>query len=224
MIFKIIKANFIANKSVLIWMTALFFMIFFVSFLLEEIIIPNIFYSLLIVNTLLQTEDRYGIDKLYCSLPIKRSTIVFSRYLSVLYALLISLTLSLIISILLINKINIHIEQIFYFIIPVVIFFSLILPFYFIFGYIKGSIICIISFLFTSVLLSWILNYFFQLDNLYYSKLKLPFIINLVLIAISKVKNYFGLQSFILLACVFTSIVLILSMSISIKLYKVKNN
>ena len=89
--------------------------------------------SVIFIRHSMVLDDKHKTDSLYCSLPLKRSAIVFSRYLS---ALLVTLTVTVFIFIVsyLNGKDIMTYKTAFLVLFYLVLFFSVIFPFYFRFG------------------------------------------------------------------------------------------
>lgn len=131
--------------------------IFFFTFTLSEIGPSGLVVNILAVTYMLAlgasaVEDKNNSDIMLVSLPIKKNTIVSSKYISVyifaLYAALINLLIYLTI-----NQLNLPIEVLpytsegfFFSIVAVTLFCSITLPLIFKYGYLKSRVISIILF------------------------------------------------------------------------------
>ncbi len=95
--------------------------------------IMTVLLSVIFIRHSMVLDDKYKTDSLYCSLPLKRSVIVFSRYLS---ALLVTLAVTAFIFIIsyLHGKDIMTYKAAFLVLFYLVLFFSVFFPFYFRFG------------------------------------------------------------------------------------------
>lgn len=95
--------------------------------------IMAVFLSVIFIRHSMVLDDKYKTDSLYCSLPLKRSAIVFSRYLS---ALLVTLAVTAFIFILSYfhGKDIMTYKAAFLVLFYLALFFSVFFPFYFRFG------------------------------------------------------------------------------------------
>jgi ABC-type transport system involved in multi-copper enzyme maturation permease subunit len=89
--------------------------------------------SVLFIRHSMVLDDKYRTDSLYCSLPLKRSAIVFSRYLSALFVIL-AVTAFIFILSYLHGKDGMTYKAAFLVLFYLVLFFSVFFPFYFRFG------------------------------------------------------------------------------------------
>ena len=95
--------------------------------------IMTVLISVLFIRHSMVLDDKYRTDSLYCSLPLKRSTIVLSRYLSALVVILAVTAFILILSYLH-GKDGMTNKTAFLILFYMVLFFSVFFPFYFRFG------------------------------------------------------------------------------------------
>jgi hypothetical protein len=234
----IIKANFLTNRSVSIWLGVLFAMMFFMAFVLDRLfVLPNVYFAWVIAATFLQTDDKHQIESLYCSLPIKRSRIVLTRYVSVFISisLPVLLSLSIIALIRLIPMEGIQIEglpiglrDILGVYLPVLIFFAVTLPFYFRFGYLKGILMASVSLLISSLVLSWLFNSIIGGDKIIqggkeiYTDLLSTRIVDVLASGIIKAAAYIGIHNFLTAVSLLTLLLLTASYGISLKIYAAK--
>lgn len=135
---------------------SLLFILFF-AFTLSEIGPSGLVVNILAVTYMLvlgasAVEDKNNSDIMLVSLPIKKSTIVFSKYMSVyffaFYAVFINFLIYLIV-----NQFNLSIkvlpftsDALFFSIIAVTLFCSITLPLIFKYGFLKSRVISIILF------------------------------------------------------------------------------
>jgi hypothetical protein len=95
--------------------------------------IMAVFLSVVFIRHSMVLDDKYKTDSLYCSLPLKRSTIVFSRYLSALLVILAVTAFIFILSFFHGKDIMTY-KAAFLILFYLVLFFSVFFPFYFRFG------------------------------------------------------------------------------------------
>lgn len=73
-----------ANKGVFLAVSGMYFVLSFIVLGIDKQfdVIFALFLSVFLVESLMQKDDRHKVEGLFCSLPVKRSAVVFARYLS----------------------------------------------------------------------------------------------------------------------------------------------
>lgn len=234
-----IKAYMRVNRSVLSWLSVLFFMMFGIAFILEQAyILPGFYFIWVVAATFLQTEEKFKTDPLYCSLPVKREQIVLARYGAVLLAFLLVTVFSLA-TILVIKLSNfegvtlpvplITIETIIAPLLPVSFFFSFGLPFYFLWGYNRGMIFGTVLMAVLTGLGSWLMDLIVkslaepETWQALVGKVKLARPFNLLLGGIVRAYSYFGERSFVIGFGLVTAVLVFFSYRYSLKLFLKKD-
>ncbi|MCP5048793.1 MAG: ABC-2 transporter permease [bacterium] len=145
------KNYFIANRTVLAWTSLPMAVLAGMMFLIKHnVFLPLVIFSLWYISSISKTEEKNRTDALYCSLPVKKSTIVYSRYLAALFtfvgvAAACFLVFSIIESLQLPGRTvtfpPISAPQLFNVTIPVALFVAGVFPFFFKYGYTKGLLL-----------------------------------------------------------------------------------
>ena len=152
--FRLCLKDFYVNRSLPPVIAGLFLFYFVIFFLMEQQILEPTLFIFLATLVLMYTDEKYKTGPLYCSLPVKRSTIVFARYVTLLFTILFGIGLVVLFTFLmkknwpigfppppggwtLINWFNV--------LFPLALIFSIFFPLYFRFGYSKGVMLGFIS-------------------------------------------------------------------------------
>lgn len=140
--------DFRLNKSIIILLTAvIFFFLFPIAFVIEMQVPEPTLFVVLILFVLIYTDEKHDTETLICSLPVKRSTIVYSRYVSALVTVLTGLVLTLLLTLVVkglwprglpLPETAWNYKNWVFFLSPVVLFISCCFPCYFKFGYGRG--------------------------------------------------------------------------------------
>ncbi len=129
--FRLILKDFYLMRVVAKWLAI--YLAFRLSWSSPPYGVVAIIISVLFIRHSMVLDDKYRTDSLYCSLPLKRSTIVFSRYLSALAAALVVIGFIFITSYLHGKGVMTY-KAAFLVLFYLVLFFSVFFPFYFRFG------------------------------------------------------------------------------------------
>lgn len=162
----LVKNYFIANRTVLAWTSLPVFLLAGLLFLTHIVVFQLVTLSLLYISSVSKTEEKSRIDTIYRSLPVKKSTIVYSRYLAALFTfvgvvavcfLVFSIIESLDIPGRRVIFPPISAQQLFFATIFIALFVAGFFPFLFKYGYGKGLLvgataITLVSAAFTGVL------------------------------------------------------------------------
>jgi hypothetical protein len=147
----LVKNYFVANRTVLAWTSLPVFLFVGMIFLVEHtVVFPLVLLGFLYISSVSKTEEKSRTDVLYCSLPVKKSTIVYSRYLAALFTFVgVVAVCFLVFSI--IESLDfpgrtvifppISAQQLFTVTIFVALFVSGFFPLYFKYGYMKGQLL-----------------------------------------------------------------------------------
>ncbi|MCP5105026.1 MAG: ABC-2 transporter permease [bacterium] len=144
----LIKNYYIANRGVFGWTALPMTFVIALVFLVERKVgLPMFCFAFIAISTQMQTEEKSRTETLYCSLPLKRSSIVYSRYLSVLAVFTVILLFTLLVCFSLdgldipgrdVSSPVITFTGIFNVIIPLTVITAAIFPFYYRYGYGKA--------------------------------------------------------------------------------------
>jgi ABC-type transport system involved in multi-copper enzyme maturation permease subunit len=234
-----IKAYFLVNRSVLIWLSVLFFLMFGIGYVMEHLyVLPGFYFIWVVAASFVQSEEKNKTDQLYCSLPVKRSTIVAARYGGVLVAYLLVTVFSLAM-ILFIKLANfegvvlpsplVTLPMVAAPLAPVAFFFAFGMPFYFRYGYNKGMVIGFFIMAGLTTLGSWILDLVIkglaepEVWQALNAKIHLARPFNLIMGGVMRASLYFGGGTFLLGASLVTAVLTFFSYRLSLKLYNNKD-
>lgn len=235
--FQMIRANLLTNRSILAWLSILFGMILVIGFVLNQHFVPvNFYIGWVVMAMFLQTDDRYKVHSLFCSLPMTRTRIVKTRYFTLLISFLMTMSFSFLvlgaITIIPMEGVNvppISISQIAATAIPLTILYAAILPCYFQWGYNKGLWPAMILVALVSIGISWGLNQYVaaklgaQVLEKRIIDIESAGILDLMLSGYIRAYYYFGHTAFLLVMCTITALLLWGSMRLSIKLFQRKD-
>ena len=149
--FRLCLKDFKLNKSIIILLAVIFQLFLFpVMVIVEGRIFDPTMFTIIVLLIVLYTDDKYKTETLFCSLPLKRSSFVYAKYLSMLLTVLLGIGLTLL-SLFLIKAmwpIGFPMPDITYggrnwfsTFFTVALLMSACLPFYFKYGYGKGLIL-----------------------------------------------------------------------------------
>jgi hypothetical protein len=238
-ILTLLKVNYTANKSVLWWLSILLFMVLVIIFILNKnVVLVNIYTMFVLVSTFIQTDNKFKTNILFCSLPVKRSTLVFTRYLSTLMALVLLLFLSFLTG-LFVKIIEptrfvtsysfVTLGDMYWIAIPTAFIISIWFPYYFKYGYTKGSLWAFASLL---LIIAVVIGCFYLFLIIkgealvlthFVVQMKLPHVLAVILAIIFQTIKSIGIKQSMVFLGVFTVILLVLSIRLSIKEYKKRN-
>lgn len=129
--FKLILKDFYLAKVVAKWLLIFLAIILLRDSLLDGVKVLAI--SIICIRHSMILDDKFKTDSLFCSLPLKRNTIVISRYLSALAIILVVILLFNIVSYIRAKEIMTF-RDTFLVLFYLVLFLSVFFPFYFRFG------------------------------------------------------------------------------------------
>lgn len=152
--FRLCLKDFYVNRGLPLVIAGIFSLYFVLFFLLERQMVEPTLFVFIVTLILMYTDEKYKTDTLYCSLPVKRSTIVLARYVSLLLTILPGIGLAVLFTFLLkeiwpmgfppppegwttMNWFSV--------LFPLALIFSIFFPLYFRFGYSKGVMLGFIS-------------------------------------------------------------------------------
>ncbi|UCH96413.1 MAG: ABC-2 transporter permease [Candidatus Aminicenantes bacterium] len=235
----LVKNYFIANRTVLAWtslpMTVLVGMVFLIE---HAVVLPLVIFALVYISTISQTEERNRTDALYCSLPVKKSTVVYSRYLAALFtfvgvATVCFLVFSFIESLELLNRPVIFPpisgSQLFTVTILVALFVAGVFPFFFKYGFTKGLLLGAVAILLVSAVFIGILYAVISMKGkttlleVVMANTELPWIFRFSTGVFIQVGVLMGKLNFQLLIGIMTIILVLVSVRASLKLYDNKD-
>jgi hypothetical protein len=198
----------------------------------QQILEPTLFIFLATL-VLMYTDEKYKTGPLYCSLPVKRSTIVFARYVTLLFTILFGIGLVVLFTFLmkknwpigfppppegwtLINWFNV--------LFPLALIFSIFFPLYFRFGYSKGVLWGFIS---TAVVGFFFLGLFYVTVSIksgswglaQYTEGKENPILALITGVIGQAVGIFGKQNLLIFLSLLMIPLVFVSIMLSIKFY-----
>lgn len=128
-----------ANNTKILWLTGLFLIVL-------PIHLFNFVFCWVLITLIMKGEDNYNTDNLYCSLPLRRSDIMISRFLLSVTIVLAAIIMGIIVlgisSVFSISGIypgKLRLTQnIFIMLYPLILLFSFYFPLYFRYGYRPG--------------------------------------------------------------------------------------
>ena len=225
--------DFYVNRAVPLVIVILFLFSFTIFFLLEQQVIHPTVLIFIITLILMYTDEKYKTTSFYCSLPVKRSTIVISRYFSLFLIISIGIFLALFCTFLLKKiwpigfpppPVWTHMDW-FTILFPLMLIFSIIFPFYFRFGYSKGVILGLISSVVVGCLF---IALFFLIVSIksgswglaQYATGKEKSILAFIGSILMRVTSIFGKHNLVVFLSVFIIPIVIISIFLSIKLFK----
>ena len=92
-----------------------------------------VFFAFVLVGNAIALDEKYKLENLFCSLPLKRSTIVYAKYLSTLFIILAGIILSFLAGLFFPEKIM-TLKVSFFIVFFFFLFFSVLLPINYKFG------------------------------------------------------------------------------------------
>ena len=217
-------------------MLIVFLALIFPSVLIEgSLLIPMIFIPFFLSINGLQIDDAHGGERLLCSLPVARSTIVWTRYLSSLAYTILCFALALFTG-WVITVIFPHVQfhwteqltwpRIHAWLVPLSLILSCFFPAYFKWGYVKGFLIAGIS---TAVISALTAGIFFIMashlggpgnPDIPVPKSGRTGIVNLFLHNMGRFVDRMGLSGFLTLITVLMVLLLISSILVSLRVFK----
>ena len=193
-----------------------------------------------IIESLNYFENKYKINQLYCSLPIKRESIVLANFLSGYIILIILIGLSFLVAVfmklifpidLFVNNDMAILENFMYFILLYSIYISVTFTIYFKYGYItypsgillNVSVSLLISMLFLSILYIFnsINSGIWAMEQFQNSR---GLIIGFIIGVLKRSEMILGKQNLYIIFCVFIIFILVVSIKLSIVFFKKKIN
>lgn len=235
----LVKNYFVANRTVLAWTSLPMFLLAGLIFLVQHtVVFPLVILGLLYILSVSKTEEKNRTDVLYCSLPIKKPTIVYSRYLAALFTFAGVVTVCfLVFSI--IERLGlpartvifppISAQQFFTVTIFVALFVSGFFPFYFKYGYMKGQLlgaaaVALVSSAFVGVLYVVVsLSRKTAILDAVMAKAELPWIFRFFIGVFAQVGVLLGKLNFQVLIGIITVILVFVSVRVSVALYNIKD-
>ncbi len=153
--FRLCIKDLLVNRMMLILGAVYFLFVFSMLFLMEGMVAEPTVLVLILVAMILYADEKHKTDTLYCSLPIKRSTIVLSRYISVLFLVAAGFgAAALIVGILKANwpvgfppPAEFTYQNWFAALFPIIFFCAIVFPLYFKYGYTRGIITGVVALL-----------------------------------------------------------------------------
>ena len=232
---RLVKNYFIANRTVLAWTSLPLFLLAGLIFLSDHtVIFPLGALGILYILSFSKTEEKNRSNILYCSLPIKKSTIVYSSYLAVLFILwgvitVCFLVFSIIESLDLPGRTvtfsPISIQQLFTVTIFIALFASGFFPFYFKYGYMKGQFLGAAALILVSIAFLGFLYIVVSLSgkttilDAVMAKTELPWLSLFSIGVFAQAENIMGKLSLQALIGIVTVILVFVSIRVSVKFY-----
>jgi ABC-2 type transport system permease protein len=235
----LVKNYFVANRTVLAWTSLPLSLLAGMIFLVEHtVVIPLVALGILYIFSFSKTEEKNRTDVLYCSLPVRKSTIVYSRYLAASFTFVGVITVCfLVFSI--IESFNfpghtlifppISVQQFFSAAIFVALFISVFFPFYFKYGYMKGQMLGAAAITLVSAVFVGILYIIVSLSgkttilDAVMTKTELPRITLFFMGVLAQAEALMGELNFLVLKGIVTVILVFVSVRVSVKFYKNKD-
>lgn len=235
----LVKNYFVANRTVLAWT---FFPVSLVAgllFLTEHMVVfPVVLLGLLYISSVSKTEEKSRIDALYCSLPVKKSTIIYSRYLAALFTFVAVvavcfLVFSIIESLGLPGRTvifpPISARQFFTVTIIIVLFVSGFFPYYFKYNYMKGQLLGVTAITLVSAAFVGVLYAIVSLIGktaileAVMTKTEIPWIPRFFIGVFAQAEALMGSLNFLVLIGIATLILAFVSVRVSVKFYNNKD-
>jgi len=229
------KNYFIANRTVLAWTSLPMAVLAGTMFLIEHhVVLPLVIFALLYISSVSKTEEKNRTDTLYCSLPVKRSTIVYSRYLAALFTfvgvaaacfLVFSIIESLDLPSRMVTFPPINAHQLFTVTILVTLFVAGVFPFFFKYGYTKGLLLGAVAITLVSAAFIGILYAVVsgsgktELLDAFMANTKLSWIPRFSIGVFVQADALMGKLNFQVLIAIVTIILVFVSVRVSIKFY-----
>lgn len=235
----LVKNYFVANRTVLAWTFLPVSLVAGLIFLgTHTVVFPLVTFTLIYISSVSKTEEKSRTDVLYCSLPVKKSTIVYSRYLAAFFIFVGVVAVcfpvfSIIESLDLPGRTVvfpvISAQQLFTVTIFVVLFVSVFFPFFFKYGHMKGQLlgaaaITLVSTAFTGVLYVVVsLSGKTAILDAVMSKTELPWISRFFMGVFAQAEALMGKQNFQALIGIMTAVLVFVSVRGSVKIYNNKD-
>jgi len=222
-------------KKVMLWVMGLwlFFMIAARGFGLQYMVV-----TLLIAAQPMSVDEKNRTDVLYCSLPVKKSTIVYSRYLAALFTFVgVVAVCFLVFSI--IENLGlpartvifppISVQQFFTVTIFITLFVSGFFPFYFKYGYMKGQLLGATAITLVCAAFMGVLYIVVSLSgktailDAVMSNTALPWIFRFLIGVFAQAAILLGKLNLQVLIGIMTAVLLFVSVRVSVKFYNNKD-
>lgn len=226
--------DFRLNKSIIILMTVVIFCFLFpIAFVIEKQAPEPTLFVVIILFVLMNTDEKHDTETLICSLPVKRSTIVYSRYLSALVTVLTGIGLTLLLTLLVkglwprglpLPETAWNYKNWVFFLFPVVLFVATCFPCYFKFGYGRGVIFGSLSAAAAALLFAGLLYVAAAFKSGTPAALPSPLGLKKYFIfitgALGRSLAVFGEQDFFIFLSLSLTVIVIISMQLSTAFYK----
>jgi hypothetical protein len=235
----LVKNYFVANRAVLAWTSLPLSLLAGMIFLFRHtVVFPLVTLGLLYISSVSKTEEKSRTDVLYCSLPVKKSTIVYSRYLAAFFIFVGVVAVcfpvfSIIESLDLPGRTvifpPISAQQLFTVTIFVALFVSGFFPFYFKYGYMKGQLLGAAAITLVSTAFMGVLYIVVSLSgktailDAVMSKTELPWIFRLFMGVFAQAEALMGNLNFQAIIGIMTAVLVIVSVRGSVKIYNNKD-
>lgn len=177
------------------------------------LILSVVFVVYVITVTVLSNEEQTKINIVFKSLPIRKSSLVLSKYILVLLSYIVGVLLGLIVPIIsgvFASNYEIIISSTITSLLVVILFSSILLPLYFRFGYLKLRLINRIFYI-TIIMFPFIVGKLYSIEN------AKPIIDNISLLIQKNFQNVFNIIAF-------CTVIIIISIFSSIVLYEYSDN
>ncbi len=231
--FRLCLKDFYVNRSLPPVIAGLFLFYFVIFFLLEQQILEPTLFIFLATLVLMYTDEKYKTGPLYCSLPVKRSTVVFARYVTLLFTILVGIGLVVLFTFLMKKSWPIGfppppggwtLTNWFNVLFSLALIFSIFFPLYFRFGYSKGVIWGFIS---TAVVGFFFLGLFYVMVSIksgswglaQYTEGKENPIVAFITGVIGQAVGIFGKQNLLIFLSLLMISLVFVSIMLSIKFY-----
>jgi ABC-type transport system involved in multi-copper enzyme maturation permease subunit len=231
----LVKNYYIANRTVFGWTMVPVMITAGMIFLIDHsVVTPVVIFTLLHISTVLVTDEKNKTDILYCSLPVKRSKIVYSRYLAALltcaYVILLAFLVCTFIESLhlpgrTVSFPVIKFNDLFIIIIPIAVLTAGIFPFYFKYGHMKGLLLGTAASTLLSVAIAGILYFITSISgktailDAVMAKTDRSWIVRFISGVLSQTAVLMGKQNFLVFLSIVTIILVIVSVKVSLKFY-----
>ena len=207
-----------------------------VIYLIEHTILFMVFFfTIIFISSLIQNEEKNHTDILYRSLPVRSSSIVYSRYIAALVVLAgvfvpVFLVCSLIEALDIPGRTGsspvITVTGFFTIVVPIAVLVAGIFPFYFKYGYVKGMMLGSVASILAIGTLVGILYIIFSLSGqtgiltAIMAKTDNYWIVRFLMGVFAQAATLMGKEFFLVFISIVTVIFLAVSVKVSVKFYK----
>jgi len=235
----LVKNYFVANRTVLAWTFFPVSLVAGMMFLVDHMVVfPLVILGLLYISSVSKTEEKSRVDILYCSLPVKRSTIVYSRYLAALFTFVAVIAVCFLVFSIIENLAlpgrmvifpPISARQFFTVTTLTALFVSGFFPYYFKYNYMKGQLLGVTAITLVCAAFTGVLYIVVSLIGktaileAVMAKTEIPWIPRFFIGVIAQAEILMGSLNFLVLIGIATVILAFVSVRVSVKFYNNKD-